>query len=221
MKIESLRPQICSKLANELGLEFLERLEMVIKNGFIEANLFVDGTFSSSELGKQAVAKLQPDLLMDRFKSAAELSNHVATIEDTKPSGHKFVQVTTSSCVLVTMQRFSTNTPRAKFYGEKAINNLQYVVEDSQLDLFSKIRGNVEIQNSHTFICMTSYWDNRTESLDLHFEVPHPTKSFILMQFNLNELKESVMQTMTEVAEESILTLLKRLDDEDDIQLEK
>lgn len=220
MNIENLRPHVCSKLAHDLGQDFLEQLEIIIKNGLIESDLFFDAAFYSSELSEQAVSKIQPDLLMDRLKHVSELSSHFASIEETKPRGHKFVQVTTNSCVLVTMQKFSTNTTRAQYYSERALKNLVLLSEEPQIDLFSEITDNIVINESHIFVCMTSYWDKRAELLDLSFEVPHPSKQTVLMQFSLNELKESVMQSMTDIAEESMLTLLKRLDDADDSKKE-
>lgn len=220
MKIENLRPHVCSKLAHGLGREFLDQLEIILKNGLIESDLFFDATFFDSELSEQAVAKVQPDLLMDRLKRVAEMSGHLAAIEETKPRGHKFVQVTTDSCILATMQKFSTNTTRAQYYAERALKNLVLLAEEPQLNLFSEITENIEINESHMFVCMTSYWDKKVEILDLSFDVPHPSKQTVLMQFSLNELKESVMQSMTDIAEESMLTLLKRLDEADDSEQE-
>ncbi|MHA3081378.1 hypothetical protein [Acinetobacter sp. ANC 5502] len=221
MKIETLRPHVCSKLAHDLGLEFLEQIEITVKNALLETDLFFDTTFSDSKLSEQAVAKVQPDLLMDKLKLAAETSGHIATLEDTKPRGHTFVQVKTNSCVIVSMQKFSTNTTRAQYYADRSLKNLALLIDDPQPDLFSEIKGNIEINESHIFICMTSYWDKKVELIDLSFDVPHPSKQTVLMRFSLDELKESVMQSMTDIAEEpSLVTLLKSLDEDDNITLD-
>lgn len=60
MKIENLRPHVCSKLAHDLGREFLDQLEIILKNGLIESDLFFDAAFFIQNYPSKPLQKFNP-----------------------------------------------------------------------------------------------------------------------------------------------------------------
>ncbi|MDC4567371.1 hypothetical protein NQ790_18315 [Acinetobacter baumannii] len=66
------------------------------------------------------------------------------------------------------------------------------------------------------FVCVTSYWNSDFELLDLDFIIPHPIENRPILHFSLAELKKSALEPMTDVAEEPILAIKKRLEQADD-----
>ena len=101
MDINELRPHIQSRIAHEFGNIFLDNLEFSIKNKLLEKDIFIQEIFDSPELAKQESPKYEPGLIMDALNSTAIDAGHRASVEDTKPKGHQFVQMTTNSCHVV------------------------------------------------------------------------------------------------------------------------
>ncbi len=216
MNVNQLRPHIQSRIAHELGITFLDNLDFAVKNKLQEKDVFVTSIYTNEEIAKQESPKYEPGILMDGLLEAASDSGHHAIVKDTKPKGHIFVQMVTKSCHMVITRRNTTNTHNAKFYIEEALHNVGLLKVD-QKDLFdSEILGTSENIDDLLFVCVTAYWDTDNELLDLSFIIPSPNEKRSLMTFSLNELKQSSLEPMTEVAEEPILALKKRLDDASD-----
>lgn len=216
MDINELRPHIQSRIAHEFGNTFLDNLEFSIKNKLLEKDFFIQEIFDSPELAKQESPKYEPGLIMDALNSTAIDSGHKAAIQDTKPKGHQFVQMTTNSCHIVISRRDSKNTKNAHFYIEQARSNIG-LVKDHQSDLLIKAILNEEDElDDLLFVCVTSYWNSDFELLDLDFIIPHPIENRPILHFSLAELKKSALEPMTDVAEEPILAIKKRLEQADD-----
>lgn len=216
MDINELRPHIQSRIAHEFGNNFLDGLAFSVTNRFLEKDSFVQATYFSPELARQESPKYEPGLLMDALLAAANESGHNAMVQDTKPKGHQFVQMTTSSCHVAIMRKDSLNTRNAKFYIEQSRSNIG-LVKDHQNDLLINaiINENTELDDL-LFVCVTGYWNSDFELLDLNFIIPHPIENRPILQFSLAELKKSASEPMTDVAEEPILAIKKRLEQADE-----
>lgn len=216
MDINELRPHILSRIAHEFGNNFLDGLVFSIKNRLLEKDNFVQEIYHSPELARQESAKYEPGLLMDALLASAKESGHNAVVQDTKPKGHQFVQMITPSCHIVIMRRDSINTKNAKFYVEQSRSNIG-LIKESQRDLLAKaiLDENIELDDL-LFVCVTGYWKSDFELLDLNFIVPHPIENRPILSFSLDELKKSASEPMTDVAEEPILAIKKRLEQADD-----
>ena len=192
------------------------KLIFSIKNRLLEKDNFVQEIYHSPEIAHQESAKYEPGLLMDALLASAVESGHNAIVQDTKPKGHQFVQMTTPSCHIVIMRKDSNNTKNAKFYIEQSLSNTG-LIKERQRDLLAEVILN---EGSHLddllFICATGYWNSSFELLDLDFIIPHPIENRPILTFSLAELKKSASEPMTEVAEENILAIKKRLDQADD-----
>lgn len=216
MDINELRPHIQSRIAHEFGSNFLDSLVFSIKNRLLEKDAFVQEIYSSRELARQESSKYEPGLLMDALLATATECRHNATVQDTKPKGHQFVQMTTSSCHVVIMRRDSINTKNAKFYIEQSRSNIG-LIKNNQNDLLIKAILNEEMElDNLLFVCVTGYWNTDSELLDLDFIIPHPIENRPILRFTLAELKKSASEPMTDVAEEPILAIKKRLEQAND-----
>lgn len=215
MDINELRPHILSRIAHEFGNNFLDGLVFSIKNRLLEKDNFVQQIYHSPELARQESAKYEPGLLMDGLLASAEESGHNAVVQDTKPKGHQFVQMTTSSCHIVIMRRDSINTKNAKFYLEQSRSNIG-LIKETQRDLLVKALVDEDVNlDDLLFICVAGYWNSDFELLDIDFIIPHPIENRPILTFSLAELKKSASEPMTEVAEEPILAIKKRLEQAD------
>ena len=104
----------------------------------------------------------------------------------------------------------------AHFYIEQARSNIG-LVKGHQSDLLVKAILNEDIElDDLLFVCVTSYWNSVFELLDLDFIIPHPIENRPILHFSLAELKKSALEPMTDVAEEPILAIKKRLEQADD-----
>ncbi|KKW76166.1 hypothetical protein AAV97_17395 [Acinetobacter sp. Ag2] len=216
MDLNELRPHILSRIAHEFGNNFLDSLEFQIKNRLLEKENYVQESYYSPELARQESVKYEPGLLMDALLASAVESGHNAIVQDTKPRGHQFVQMTTPSCHIVIMRKDSNNTKNAKFYIEQSLSNTG-LIKQRQRDLLAEVILNEGANlDDLLFICVTGYWNSDVELLDLDFIIPHPIENRPILTFSLAELKQSASEPMTEVAEENILTIKKRLDQADD-----
>ncbi|MFV5348626.1 hypothetical protein [Acinetobacter soli] len=215
MNINELRPHIKSRIAHEFGSAFLDELDFSIKNKMLEKDAYVHANYSSVELAKQESPKYEPGLLMDSLLSAATATGHSAQVQDTKPKGHQFVQMITRNCHVVIMRKDSSNTKNAKFYVEQSLSNLG-LVKGNQNDLLIQaiLAEDVEFDDL-LFVCVTSYWNADFQLLDIDFIVPHPLENIPIFTFSLAELKKSASEPMTDVAEEPILAIKKRLEEVD------
>lgn len=220
MNLNDLRPHIESRLAHELGVNFLDDLPITIKNKLLEKDNFVNTTYSASpEIAKQESPKFEPGLLMVGLFESAERAGHMAMVRDTAPKGHVFVQIATPSCHLMVMRRYSSNTQQAHFYVNECLANTD-LLEDNQADLLAEaISLDGQPLSNLLFVCASIYWDQEAELIDVSFILPHPINKHPLMQFSLDDLRKSALQPMTKMAEESILVLKKRLGDADDQQI--
>ncbi|MHC3122628.1 MULTISPECIES: hypothetical protein [Acinetobacter] len=216
MDINELRPHIQSRIAHEFGTNFLDGLVFSIKNRLLEKDAFVQEIYFSPELAQQESSKYEPGLLMDALLATANESGHNAVVRDTKPKGHQFVQMTTPSCHVVITRKDSLNTKNAKFYLEQSRSNIG-LVKNHQSDLLIKAILNEDVElDDLLFVCVTGYWNSDFELLDLDFIIPHPIENRPILQFSLAELKKSASEPMTDVAEEPILAIKKRLEQADD-----
>lgn len=216
MDINELRPHIQSRIAHEFGNNFLDSLVFSIKNRLLEKDSFVHEIYYSAELAKQESSKYEPGLLMDALLATANESGHKAIVKDTKPKGHQFVQMTTPSCHVVIMRKDSLNTKNAKFYLDQSKSNIG-LVKDHQSDLLIQAILNEDVElDDLLFVCVTGYWNSDFEILELDFIIPHPIENTPILSFSLAELQKSASEPMTDVAEEPILAIKKRLEQAND-----
>ncbi|MDH0827917.1 hypothetical protein N5C97_15815 [Acinetobacter johnsonii] len=213
MTLDELKPHIQSRLAHELKENFLESLSIDIKNRLLGTSEFVLSNFHSLEIANQLSPKLEPDVLMDVLFNAARANGHNVVIKETSQKGHFFTHVTTSSCNLIITRRSSRNVMRSNYFADQATVN-QGLVEPVQPDLLDNIALlDDEIPlSSLLFVYASIYWDRENQLLDFELVLPHPTEFYSLLTFTLDELRASAKEPMTDIAEDDIVTMKRRVD---------
>ena len=216
MKLNDLRPHIQSRLAHELGKIFLDRLPIDCLNKMAEKDAFVGSVMYSSEMAKQISPKLEPDMLMDSLYQAAVESGLLSTIKDTNPKGHSYVELVSASCHMVLLRRESSNTCNAQYYTKKALTNAGLLTQ-TQGDMLAitQTQDDEPLENL-LFVCAEVGWQSNEAILDITFILPHPTKNYPLLKFTLHELQMAADQPLTDIAEEPLPSIRKRLDEADD-----
>lgn len=217
MTLNDLRPHIQSRLAHELGIDFLSELSLNIHRNMQKVEEIASG-FYSQEFSKQFKPKAEPDFLMDALIESADWTKHKVIAESTKPDGHIFAKMTTPSCHLIALRKSSKNTSDARFFRHAALSNTG-LVSNSQLPLLDSLLTDEQTPlDDLLFVCIEIYWDSYLEKPDISFTLPHPRSNTRLMSFSLIELVEYAQKPMTDIAEEPIISLKKRLDRTDNDQ---
>ncbi|MFZ0022287.1 hypothetical protein ABVS_2816 [Acinetobacter lwoffii] len=213
MTLDELKPHIQSRLAHELKGNFLESLSIDIKNRLLGASEFVLSNFHNSEIANQISPKLEPDVLMDELFNVARANGHNVVIKETIPKGHFYTHLTTSSCNLIITRRSSRNVMKSLYFTNQATLN-QGLVEPVQPDLLDNIALlDDEIPlSSLLFVYASIYWDRENQLLDFELVLPHPTEFYSLLTFTLDELRASAKEPMTDIAEDDIVTMKRRVD---------
>ncbi|MCU4599054.1 hypothetical protein [Acinetobacter bereziniae] len=213
MTLDELKPHIQSRLAHELKGNFLESLSIDIKNRLLGASEFVLSNFHNPEIANQVSPKLEPDVLMDELFNVARANGHNVVIKETNPKGHFYTHVTTSSCNLIITRRSSRNVMKSLYFADQATLN-QGLVEPVQPDLLDNIALlDDEIPlSSLLFVYASIYWDRENQLLDFELILPHPTEFYSLLTFTLDELRVSAKEPMTDIAEDDIVTMKRRVD---------
>lgn len=213
MTLDELKPHIQSRLAHELKENFLESLSIDIKNRLLGASEFVLSNFHNPEIANQVSPKLEPDVLMDELFNVARANGHNVVIKETTPRGHFYTHVTTSSCNLIITRRSSRNVMKSNYFADQATLN-QGLVEPVQPDLLDNIALlDDEIPlSSLLFVYASIYWDRENQLLDFELVLPHPTEFYSLLTFTLDELRASAKEPMTDIAEDDIVTMKRRVD---------
>lgn len=215
MNIEELRPHIQSRLAHELGLNFIDYLSITLKRRLQEHETYIDTTFFNEELSNQARPKIT-DTIMDAVMESAKLSGHAVSIRDTKPKGYTFVEMTTQSCYLMAKRTESSNTDNAAYYSQKTLCNVGLQKAQLNDDLFNVllIQDDIPLEDM-LFVSISIFWHHTQKILDVKFQLPSPNLKRPIMEFSIDDLRESARKPMTNIAEEPIITIKKRLDDSD------
>ncbi len=213
MTLDELKPHIQSRLAHELTGNFLESLSIDIKNRLLGASEYVLSNFHNPEIANQISPKLEPDILMDELFNVARANGHNVVIKETTPRGHFYTRLTTSSCNLIITRRSSRNVMRSLYFADHATLN-QGLVEPVQPDLLDNIALlDDEIPlSSLLFVYASIYWDRENQLLDFELVLPHPTEFYSLLTFTLDELRASAKEPMTDIAEDDIVTMKRRVD---------
>lgn len=218
MTLNEVRPHIQSRLAHELGGIFLDQLPIITQNKMQEKDTFVASVMSSPELARQLAPKMEPDMLMDCLFESSISSGNKAVVKNTNPKGHSYVQMATNSCYLILMRRESKNTNNAIYYTRQALLN-SGLISESQGDLLAlTLTRPDESIDDLLFVCVEVGWQADSEILDISFILPHPTKGYPLFSFSLSELQKAVSQPLTDIAEEPIVSIKRRIDDADQDQ---
>ncbi|MFC2995171.1 hypothetical protein ACFODO_07830 [Acinetobacter sichuanensis] len=213
MTLDELKPHIQSRLAHELKSNFLESLSIDITNRLLNSNEFVLSNFHNPEIANQVSPKLEPDVLMDELFNVARANGHNVIVKETSPKGHFYTHVTTSSCNLIITRRVSRNVMKSHYFANQAALN-QGLVEPVQPDLLDDIAllGDEVPLNSLLFVYASIYWDRENQLLDFELILPHPTEFYSLLTFSLDELKASAKEPMTDIAEDDIVSIKRRVD---------
>lgn len=102
---------------------------------------------------------------------------------------------------------------RSNYFADQATLN-QGLVEPVQPDLLDNIALlDDEIPlSSLLFVYASIYWDRENQLLDFELVLPHPTEFYSLLTFTLDELRASAKEPMTDIAEDDIVTMKRRVD---------
>ncbi len=219
MKRSDLRPHLLSRIAHELGRDFLYKFFEKIEQLHIKEEQHLREQFSSIVLIFQESAKRSPALVMEALRHSAEQVGIHAEPTSTYPKGHVYIKATTHSFNLLTIKGKTKNTNNAKFFTSSAFAN--QLLLDKQGDFFESEKTNPNQQPTlvdKMLLAIEHIFDFPSKEHIISFLLPHPANDSYIFSFSYKELMEETLKPKTIIADESLVSLKKRLNDaEDDI----
>lgn len=204
-------------LAQELGVEFLNRLKIDLVNRLGGLREFAK-THTASEQRCHAANQFEPAVIMCAVADSADSVGFTVQKVDTGKNSFHYSRFITRSFAFISIRRSSKNSKKSNYYKNLLELNSD-LVDSVQEDLFESKQFDKSSRSPRDliFVCINIGWNSSKQIIDILFTIPHPTTGLAMYSFTFEDLIKDAEQQATRVNDEDVyLTLRKTLNETDE-----